>query len=275
MKHIRESAALIILPSVALGVLAMIVGGVSPALWGQQAAAWLVLGLLAFALRRAAARIPDAVWSAALLLFLALSLLGQEVGGARRWVNLIVFHAHAAMLVLPALLVVLGRANMPYPALLASAAVLCVQPDMTQLAAFSAAALPVLWRRRGNLRFACAAALAGMIILCLQRPVQIEPVPYCEGILTMLRERSALLAAAGVIALWAVPARWAFGFLAQRRTYMLSLAVYYAVWMLLSASGHCPVPLMGFGLSPIAGYYLAHFAAAPQEYGEKREEAEN
>jgi len=255
---------LLILPAVGLGVLAMIRGGVSPALWGQQAAAWLFFVLLARPLRRAAGKIPVAVWAVLLPVFLAASLLFPPVEGVRRWVDLGIFYANAAFLVLPALLIVLCRWICPYPILLCAAAVLCVQPDLPQLTAFSAAALVILLRRRKDWLWGILSAvlLAVFIIRCAGVPVSIEPVEYCEGILTMLGELSWLLQATGVIALAAIPAFWALGFFRRREVWMLCLSVYYAVTMLFAFSGENPVPFMGFGLSPIAGYYLAYLCSA-------------
>lgn len=251
--------ALLILPAVLLGVLAMIRGGVSPVIWGQQAAAWLLLALLATPVRRVAGRIPDRVWCATLVLFLALSLLGQEVEGAKRWVNLGVFHANAAQLTLPALLVVLCRMRCPYPALLGAAAVMSFQPDFSSIAAFGAAAVPLLWQRERKMwGMGSALVFAALVIRCAGVPVQMESVPYCEGILDMLAGMSPLLWLAGWAALAAVPAFFAYWFARRRERYMLSLALYYAVSMLLVLSGEQSVMFMGFGLSPIAGYYLAY-----------------
>ncbi len=263
-KHIHSRpllfAALLILPAVALGVLAMIYGGVSPALWGQQIAAWGLFALLAWPLRRAAIKLSPTLWTILFLVPLGATLLGEEVGGVRRWLDLGVINVNAAMLVLPALLAMLHRAKYPFPALLAAAAVLCFQPDLSQLAAFSTAALPILWNHRKERLFvgASALALAVLVIRCLLAPMAVEPVEYCEGILTMLGHLSPLLMAAGVAALAVIPAFFGHRFLRFKQPQQLSLAVYYAVSMLFVLSGDYPVPFMGFGLSPIAGYWLAY-----------------
>lgn len=250
--------ALMSLPAVVLGIWAMICGGVSPVLWGQQAFAWIVLALLVWPLRRAARRISAETWSAVLLLFLAATLLGQEAGGARRWVDLVVFHANAAHLVLPALIVASSLLKQPCPVLLSAALVLCFQPDLSQLAALSAAAMPALWRRGKKQMLACGLFLCVLLIRCMNAPTTLEPAAYCEGILTMLGDRSQLLQAAGWAALAVVPVCFAVRFCRRGETQALSLAVYYAVSLLFAFSGEYPVLLMGFGLSPIAGYFLAY-----------------
>ena len=105
-KNRQEIACVLaIMPAVLLGIAAMIFGGVSPMLWGQQTAA-LVLVLLLTALARTARwKIPAVVWAGAILLILAAVLFGPEAGGARRWVRIGPFSVNAAMLVLPVLLI--------------------------------------------------------------------------------------------------------------------------------------------------------------------------
>lgn len=251
--------ALVVLPAVVLGVLAMIHGGVSSVLWGQQLAAWAVFALAAIPLRKAAGRLSPAAWCALLLLPLVAALFGEAAGGARRWVNLGVFHVNAAKLALPALLAMLCRMKRPWPALLAAAAFLCVQPHFAQLTALCAAALPVLWKWEGKgiWKLGGLAALGILMIVCAHKPVELEPVAYCEGILAMLGEISPLLGAAGWAALLAVPAYFAYRFVCEREMMLLSLAVYYGVSLLFGFTGEYTVMFMGFGLSSIAGYWLA------------------
>ncbi|MBP3426932.1 MAG: hypothetical protein J6M47_01575 [Clostridia bacterium] len=258
-------AALLLFPAVALGVAAMIAGGVSPALWGQQIAAWAIFALLAEPMRRMAARLPDGVKAGLLLLFLAATLADASAGGAKRWIDLGVFNVNAAQLVLPALLVILCRAGNPFPAVLITTAVLCLQPDLSQLAAFSAAALPLLWLRQKDRFWALfsLAALAALLVVCAFSPVTLEPLSYSEGILSMLGGRSPLLCAAGWLALAAIPACGLYAFLRRGALPSLCAAVYYAALLLFVLTGAYPVPFMGFGLSPIVGYYLAYACRKP------------
>lgn len=249
--------ALTILPAVALGMAAMICGGISPVLWGQQAAAWAVFALLTWLAHRRPVRISAEVLSIFLLIFLAVTLLGQEAGGARRWVNLVVFHANAAHLVLPALIVISYSLKKPCVSLLSAALILSFQPDLSQLTALSAAAIPVLLRQGKKQRWISLLILGVFLIRCMNMPTTLEPEPYSEGILTMLADVSYLFRVIGWAALMAVPVCGLVQFYKKGTAQMLSLAVYYAVSLVFALSGEYPVLFMGFGLSPIAGYYLA------------------
>ena len=260
-------AALVILPAILLGVLAMIAGKEPPVLWGQQLAAWLILAFLAWLLRRFAVRIPAYVWDVLLLLLLAASLLGQGTDGVRRWLDLGVAHVNATMLVLPAILVVLCRVKKPYLVLIAAAAVVCFQPDLSQLTAFCAAALPLIWKcgTKRILQEGITVCLCILLRICLSVQTVVPPVPYTEGILSMLGNISGILVAVGWIALLLIPLFFVFGYYKKKSRPLLCLALYYTVTILFILDGHYPVPFMGFGLSPIAGYWLAYAVMVPEK----------
>lgn len=258
--------ALVILPAVALGVWAMMMDGVSPVLWGQQAAAFAVFAALGL-LRGRGKRIPASVCAAAFLFVMAASFFFPGAGGARRWLDLGVFNVNAAMLVLPALIALIDDMECPYPALLGAAVILALQPDASQLTALAAAAIPLVWGGRKNpvLPAVCLLALAACMAWGFGVPVDLEPAAYCEGVLGMLKVRSFLLMVLGAAALALIPAYFLYGGFVTKQPRMLRLAAYYAVMMLFGVSGEYPVPFMGFGLSPIAGYFLAYLFMTQEE----------
>ena len=146
MQHTENKAfpvwyALIILPAISLGVFAMAQNGISSVLWGQQAAWWCAGLLLALFMRRAATLMKPTLLTVLFMLFLLATLFGEAVDGVKRWVDLGIFNVNAAMLILPAMITMLYRIKFPRTALLITAVLLSIQPDLSQLAAFSAAAV--------------------------------------------------------------------------------------------------------------------------------------
>ena len=262
LKKARRSAAfdaVMIFPAVALGLIAMVAEGVSAALWMQQAAAFVIFAMLGL-LCRSAQRKHAFIWVSVCVAALSATLAFPAVGGARRWLDLGIFNVNAGMLLLPSLLVMLGGLKCMYPALMIIAAVLCVQPDFSQLTAFSLGILPVLWLRRNHVGWLMASLifLGACLIRCAGIPVELEPAAYCEGILVMLHNLSPLMQAIGCMSLALIPLCFLVRFFRRREVGELCLALYYAAVILFSVAGEYPVPFMGFGLSPIAGYYLMH-----------------
>ena len=256
-------AALAVLPAVVLGMLGMLLNGFSSILWLQQAAAFLLCLLYARPLRRALSKLPAVILAVMLVLLLSSSMFGEGVGGAKRWINLGIFNINAASLFLPMLLVLLSSMNNFEVLLLCGAGILCFQPDLSQLTAFAAASFPILWRRgksRGR-SLLCMAVQAALLFVCLRIPTAIEPLPHSEGILHMLGQLSPVLFLSGLVSLVVIPCFWGYRFFKTRSTWQFSLTIYYAVTILFGLSGEYPIPFMGFGLSPIAGYWLAGMVA--------------
>ena len=174
--------------AVLLGVFAMITGHEPLTRWGLQLASWVVFASAAWLLRRFAVRVPAYIWGVLFLVLQAATLFGHGAEGIRRWLDLGMITVNASMLVLPALLVVLFRMKKPYPFMIIAAAVLCFQPDLSQLMAFCTGVLPLVWQH-GTKRIwqisipLCFCLLAG---ICLFIPAEIPPAPYSEGIITML-----------------------------------------------------------------------------------------
>ena len=134
------------------------------------------------------------------------------------------------------------------------------QPSVMRIPQPVMAALLLFWLRRKDRFWALfsLAALAALLVVCAFSPVTLEPLSYSEGILFMLGGLSPLLCAAGWLALAAIPVCGMYAFLRRGALPSLCAAVYYGVLLLFVLTGAYPVPFMGFGLSPIAGYYLAH-----------------
>lgn len=252
-------APCLILPAVLLGVLAMVLSGVSPVLWGQQIAASALFALLLLIPRSAFVRVPRAILASALLALLYAAFLFPGAGGAQRWIDLGILNVNAAMLAVPALLVLLCAMERPLAPLLLAAAALCLQPDLSQLAALSLGALPVIFRKREKplLRAGVIVLLMALCVLCAVKPVALEPVDTSEGILFMLGGVSPLLLAAGAASLALIPLFFLLRFRREGSPALLCLCFYYAAILLFGLSGQYPVPFMGVGLSPIAGYFLA------------------
>ena len=265
------------LPALAVGVLVMQRHGVSPLIWGQQLAAGLTLTLLCAALSvapRPAARFRPRAWAivgSVALLLLTATLLHSGVDGVRRWVSLGPLQLHAAFVALPILIIVSGRmlkgdvlrtASWIVPCTaVAVAGVLVLQPDASQAFAFAVAVgLVLLQRRRARwIDWAAVAVVSGSALLALSRPDSLEAVPHVEGIAGLAASGGEAWLIAAVLALVLLP----IPFIAEaarrrdRRPESLALAGYFGIVCIAPFAGPFPVPLMGYGLSPILGYFAA------------------
>lgn len=246
--------------AVGLGAAVMAQADIPLGIWIRNPIAWLVAGALTIFFARLG-------WLGAWLapvaaIIVALSLFGPGQEGVHRWLDLGPVQLNAAGLVLPVAIVAIDRARdrLAFPCLLVIAATLAWQPDISQLAAFSLAAIVIASSRRpGLLGLATSTILAvGLIALCLSRPDPLAAVAHVEGILTLAWSHSPALASAMAVSLAASalspllagPGR------SPRPTAPIALSAYLVTISLAPLFGAYPVPLAGYGLSFVIGLWL-------------------
>lgn len=262
-------------PAVVVGVYVMLRHGVSPAVIGLQVAAAL-LGAWGGA---RVARLPwDKVlaWAPALavggLLCGFLTLVSPGLEGVHRWWVLGPLRVHASSLLAPFVLLgtaVLFEAGRPLAAagaVLLMQALHLVQPDAAQATALGAASLVLLSLSPGGplLRWSLGSVVLLSTALAWGRPDPLLPVPHVEDIVRLAAEVGLLWGFAAVASLAVIPlglalvgvSGWSRASPLERRV-TASLAMYLGIQALTPAFGHFPVPVLGFGVSPLLGTWLS------------------
>ena len=253
----------------ACGSAAMQAGGLSPGLWLRNPVAWLVAGVLALLLSH---RGWLSGWTApAALVVIALSFTGAGQEGVHRWVELGPVQLNAAGLVLPLAIAAYGRERhwIAAGSFAVIGVLLALQPDISQLVGFGLATT-ILAAARFGWRGALATLVvfAVLVAACVLRPDPLQPVDHVEGVFAMAASQSALLAIAMAVGLaiaalsplllWNVrEVRWRGA----------ALAAYFAVTSLAWLLGAYPVPLAGYGVSFVLGWWFGAVAltARPQK----------
>jgi len=186
---------------------------------------------------------------AALALLLPLLLPGA---GPHRWLGAGGFRLYIASAVLPSTLLLVPQMRHAWGALLVIAAALVAQPDASQATVFALAGLVVLLRAPlpWKARVGIGLGLLGSAVLAWSRPDPLQPVSYVEGVLVLAQHVGPLTLGLALIAL-------ALPLVAFVRAGHLAVAVYYAAVMFFAYRQLTPMPLLGFGVGPILGYFGA------------------
>ena len=241
--------------TIALGAVVMAQADIPLGIWIRNPIAWLLAGAVALLL---ASRGWLGAWLAPVaLIIIALSLISPDQQGVHRWLNLGPIQLNAAALVLPAAIATFMRTPVvvAISAFAIIAGLLAWQPDISQLAAFALAAT-LLSTARWGLKGAGVALLlsAGAIALCLSRPDPLAPVLHVEGIFALAWSQSPVLAVAMAVSL----ALTALSPLLRRKSApgALALTTYFAATSLAVLLGANPVPLAGYGLSFVIGWWF-------------------
>jgi hypothetical protein len=245
--------------TIVLGAVVMAQAGVPIGIWIRNPIAWLVAGAVAIVL---AQRVWATSWAVlAALAVIALTFLGPGQEGVHRWLGPGPIQLNGAALVLPLAIVGFERAHRAISAIgfVLIFALLAWQPDVSQLAGFALAAIVLGTTRFGWPGLGISIAFAATAIaVCLSRPDPLEPVAHVEGIFALAWSQSPVIAIAmgvGLVAATLIPLIiWLAHPLGMVTP--LALSAYLFATALAPFFGAYPVPLAGYGLSFVVGWWL-------------------
>lgn len=258
--------AVLSLVAVAVGCLVARANGAPAGEWVRNLIAWGAGAILAGGLSRwAGQRVLLGVCFVAPLA-LAATLFGSGQLGVHRWLQLGPLRMNAAELLLPASVIacaaILAARRPWWGAAGATLVVLAIQPDASQATAFGGALIVLIAtaQARRSLRLGGALLVVLAIVASWLERDPLAPVPDVEGILRLAWGMSPI---AAVVA-WAALAGAVLSPLAalrapsaELRAAAMALATYGALSALVPLAGAFPVPLVGMGMSPILGLWLA------------------
>lgn len=247
-----------------LGMVAMIGEQVSWVIFIQNAAVILLAAAVCCFVSRFDVKCNDKIMVFSSILFLGLTFAGPNLQGVHRWVRIPLFTVYMAAMVMPITIVALYRLIekkelvISFAGMAAIALLLYLQPDAAQLSAFSLSVAVMLLSSR--IRKITAAGFSAILFLLTFKSWMkldaLEPVNYTEGVLALLHDTSPILYILGIASLLLMPVCFVKLCRAESRKICAGIAAYYWMMILASFTGHFPVPFMGYGLSPIWGFYL-------------------
>lgn len=254
------------LPALILGVFTMRALDVPTRAWALNLAA-VAVGLLVFAAIRYSARpVSRPVWyllTIGSMTAILATFASDGVDGVHRWVSLGGFALHASAVVAPVLIACVatapGRYLMIFTAT-ATAMILALQPDAAQACSVAAACGVVLYRTLKSDSRKLAISLVALLACSIASFVRLDPlkpVRHVEGILEAVSARGPAWALLAAIVLLLLPVPFFLAWSTHRQSLPLALGVYVAMVTIAPIWGTFPVPVMGYGVSPILGYYFA------------------
>lgn len=149
-------------------------------------------------------------------------------------------------------------------ALVVTAALLSAHPDAAQVTALAGAIIVTLLRawRRPIQTAAAIVAVAVCSVLAWQQPDPLRPVPYVEGVLDVAASAGWLAWLAAVTCVAVPPLALTWRASVTGAWSLLAPAVYYVIIGMMAWRQLTPMPLLGFGASPILGYFFMAGLAA-------------
>jgi Cell cycle protein len=194
-----------------------------------------------------------------------LPFASEGVLGVHRWISVAGLRLHASAIAAPLLILcVAAAASQQIANALAVSAIggviVALQPDAAQATSFAAACAVVLicagtkQPRRVLLSIILLSAIAAVSFV---RRDPLAPVAHVEGIFNAVSSRGPGPAAMATVALLLLPLPFFIAWYRHRHSTALAVGVYIAMTVLAPAWGTFPVPVIGYGASPILGYFIA------------------
>ena len=207
-------------------------------------------------------------------ILMALSLVSNmAIDGVQRWLPLGPLRLHAGMLLIPTLVVIVQRIDhrLASAVLISVAVVIALQPDFASAMALALSTIVMALSLRSKWMIIAAVIALGSLAFTKFNLVELPPVRFVEEVVPAAWLVHPLLAVALITSLaaaivWPIRRR---RFLTPSdridHTERLAFSACIAGYVIASAVGSYPVPLLGYGASAIIGYGLAviFFTAQP------------
>lgn len=202
---------------------------------------------------------------ALLCLPLLLALVKSDPGLPQRWLKLGGVRVYLAACLLPTCLFLISEiahTTTQRNTLTSVSALiilsLALQTDAAQATAFAAALLIVLWHSGWSSMQIASITLTSIASLALAwaNEPTISPVSYVEGVIQLASSQHLIAGVWTSLVTLALPAGLAWLAWKRQQPGIAAAALYYLVISGFAYAQLTPMPLLGFGASPIIGYFL-------------------
>ena len=254
-------------PAILIGTLAMVSYGVNPNIWTQNIIIWLLGSVLGFVYiirnKEKNSSVSKLSHPIILVALLIMPFWFSNIEGVHRWLSLGPLNLYIASIILPLLiihlwrLVIDNRERYVIGLTFITLTILLFQPDAGQLTAFACATTIIMWRNIGNkvMRLLSIILIAAFGIVSWVFLDDLAPVPYVEHIIFLVADLGVFWFVLGMFSL--ILLVFPFFFCGKNNIISLSLGIYFLMTMIATLFGNFPMPIMGYGTSPVLGYLIA------------------
>lgn len=257
------------IPAVIIGVIAMIHSGVPVYIWIQNIASLVIGGGISYIILSNDIKIkksfsPYRITIVSIVLLIS-TFISSNVEGVHRWISIGGISLNIAMIVIPMTIIALERVLeikgfITYSIITIGIAILItMQPDASQLTGFAIPMIIIMLCKCSKSigRNIIIGLLFILIILSWMFLDSLQPVDYVEKILGLVTTMGYGWLVLGDISLLLLTIPFIFFPPRNYRLQSLCVGLYYIIILISTIFGNFPVPLMGYGASPIIGYFIA------------------
>lgn len=255
-------------PSIIIGTVTMYINEVSPFIYTQNILYLILAGLISyFVISRESKGDKNTTTISILMavIFLFLTFINSGIESVHRWISIGPIKINVAVIVIPIIIINLWQLLQIKSWWLASISsigitiILVLQPDASMVTAFAIPMIILLCSKNINIIFrSCVVVLlSGLIIFSWIHLDVLAPVSYVEEIVSLVASVGIIWFILGVISLLILPLPFIFFPPKEYKLLSLCIGIYFIVILISTLFGNFPVPLMGYGVSPIIGYFIS------------------
>jgi hypothetical protein len=195
------------------------------------------------------------------MLLLLMTFWDDGYQDVHRWVSIGNFKVNIGLILSPVILIQIHKMENKIMALLVSLLTIIIflfQPDASLVTAFSLSAAILLFRKNisKTTKGLILVAAIGASVLAWYRLDSLPAVSYVEDITSLAWEIGVFFAICSVLSLLLLPMPFFVFATKENRTMAYSLGLYFSLILLATLFGNFPVMVMGYGISPIVGYFI-------------------
>lgn len=262
-KRINPIYLLIPIPCIILGCLTMYKSQVSPIIFAQNILVYILGAVFTYFISCKKTKLNDPSIIPIILSFILLSgtFLFPSINGVHRWIGIGPILFNISFIVIPILIFEISKISNWWVAFILSLSVsiiLMLQPDVSQNAAFTLSILIILLckLKRNKVKGALLILIILTSVYSLTHLDNLSPVSYVEGILKLMLGTSYTWYLIGMVSLCILIIPFLICFIRKHIPVYISFLIYILTSIIFSLYGNYPVPLLGYGASPIIGYFI-------------------
>lgn len=268
MNHIKGIISyLLMLPAILIGIYTMVCYDVPRSIWVQNIIIWIIGFLIgSIFISRSRVKYKMGVHSRQtiiIVILLVLPFFFSGIDGIHRWVTVGPINIYITSIILPVLIFYIwkiainNRQRNVLVLTFITLLILLLQPDAGQLSAFASATAIIFWKmiRSKTIKIISIATILLFVMVSWVFLDDLEPVSYVEDIIFLVAGLGNVWLIAGILSL--VLLFIPFFIYGKNNVISYSLGVYYFTMMIVTFIGNFPLPIMGYGISPIIGYFIA------------------
>ncbi len=258
---------IIAMPSVMIGAIAMHLNKVPITIWGKNVACLFISGLISYFVLSNEQKNRRSKFVAFIvsIIFLILTFFDSGMEGIHRWISIGPLRFYISSIILPFIIIELWRLlqvlDWWFSAILTVgiSLLLVFQPDASQATAFIIPMIIILgYKAKNNIhRFGITVLLLAFVISTWIFLDKLPPVVYVEEILNLVANMGLVWFILGVISLSILPLPFILFPPKDSNIMSIGIGIYYIIVLVSTKFGNFPVSLMGYGISPIIGYFIA------------------